>query len=261
MELQVLLWTALSIGFIHTLIGPDHYLPFILIGRARGWSLGKVVHLTFWCGIGHVLSSVALGVLGVALGVAVGLLEGVETLRGDIASWLLIGFGVAYAAWGLRIGLRSSEHQHPHPHPHEHPHEADPDPGHPHESDHGYDHDHGQVHTHQHQHSHSHLGRHVHLHGDPKTVTPWALFIIFVLGPCEPLIPLLMYPAAQGSWWDLLWVTCAFGVVTVGTMLAVVFLISKGLLHLNLGWMERYVHALAGVIIALSGLSIKLLGL
>ena len=27
--------------------------------------------------------------------------------------------------------------------------------------------------------------------------TPWVLFLIFVFGPCEPLIPLVMYPAAK----------------------------------------------------------------
>ena len=33
----------------------------------------------------------------------------------------------------------------------------------------------------------------------PHSITPWAMFIIFVLGPCEALIPLFMYPAAQQS--------------------------------------------------------------
>ena len=46
MELQVLVLTALSIGFVHTLIGPDHYLPFILIGRARKWTLKFTVLVT-----------------------------------------------------------------------------------------------------------------------------------------------------------------------------------------------------------------------
>ncbi|MCK7539173.1 MAG: hypothetical protein MZV63_53745 [Marinilabiliales bacterium] len=31
--------TAVTIGFIHTLIGPDHYLPFIVMGEARKWSI------------------------------------------------------------------------------------------------------------------------------------------------------------------------------------------------------------------------------
>jgi len=30
-EITVLLATAASLGFIHTLIGPDHYLPFIVM--------------------------------------------------------------------------------------------------------------------------------------------------------------------------------------------------------------------------------------
>ena len=232
MELQILIWTAISIGFIHTLIGPDHYLPFIMIGKAREWSLAKIIWITVLCGIGHVLGSVLLGIIGVMLGLSIGLIENVETVRGDIASWLLIGFGIAYAAWGLRIGLRATEHTH----------------GHVHDG-------------HDHKHTHHHLGSHAHLHGNPKSVTPWALFIIFVLGPCEPLIPILMYPAAQGSWMDLTWVTLAFGVTTVGTMTLVVFIISKGLININLVFLEKYTHAIAGLIIAFAGLSIKLLGL
>jgi len=234
MELQILVWTAISIGFIHTIIGPDHYLPFIMIARARQWTIVKTMSITLLCGIGHVIGSVLLGVVGVALGLSIGLLENVETIRGDIASWLLIGFGIAYAAWGIRIGLRAAEHTHEHAH---------------------------DVHGEQHHHLHHHLGGHAHVHGDIKSVTPWALFIIFVLGPCEPLIPILMYPAAQGSWMNLIWVTLAFGITTVSTMTLVVFIISKGLININLGILEKYTHALAGLIIALAGMSIKLLGL
>ncbi|NTW48286.1 MAG: hypothetical protein HGB19_00860 [Chlorobiales bacterium] len=236
METSILLATAISIGFVHTVIGPDHYLPFIMIARSRGWSLAKTIRLTVFCGLGHVLSSVVLGLVGVAFGLSVGLLENVESVRGDIASWLLIGFGLLYGAWGLRVALRSRTHIHPH------------------------EHDERGHHT-EHAHLHHHHGQHTHPHGDPKSITPWALFIIFVLGPCEPLIPILMYPASQGSWMTLAWVTLAFSIVTISTMTAIVALTSRGLLNLNLGFMERYSHALAGFIIVLSGLSIKVLGL
>jgi len=231
-ELSILLSTAFSIGFIHTLIGPDHYLPFIMLGRARNWSLTKTTWLTILCGLGHVLGSVILGIMGVALGLAVGLLEGVESVRGGVASWLLIGFGIAYGAWGLRLAWRAREHTH--------------------------------THTHEsgaHQHTHHHLTSHVHFHGDPHSTTPWVLFIIFVLGPCEPLIPILMYPAALHDWLSLMSVTLVFGVTTITTMTAITVLSVKGLLRLKLGVMERYVHALAGAIIALSGISLKLFGL
>ena len=33
-SLALLSVTAISIGFIHTLLGPDHYLPFIVLSKA-----------------------------------------------------------------------------------------------------------------------------------------------------------------------------------------------------------------------------------
>ena len=53
--LQLLLGTAVSIGFLHTLIGVDHSLPFVAIGKARSWTLSKTLGLTAICGLGHVL--------------------------------------------------------------------------------------------------------------------------------------------------------------------------------------------------------------
>ena len=66
-ELTVLLVTAASIGFFHTLFGPDHYLPFIVMAKARKWSLTKTTWITLLCGIGHIGSSVILGMIGVAI--------------------------------------------------------------------------------------------------------------------------------------------------------------------------------------------------
>jgi len=54
-ELSVLLIAAASIGFFHTLFGPDHYLPFIVMSKSGNWSLRKTTLITFICGIGHVL--------------------------------------------------------------------------------------------------------------------------------------------------------------------------------------------------------------
>ena len=242
MDLNILFLSALSIGFIHTIVGPDHYLPFILMAKARKWKIRKTLQITFLCGLGHVFGSVLLGVLGIALGIALQNLEIIEGYRGDIASWMLIAFGLAYGVWGLRLGLRSVEHKHKHEHDEEHEHE-------------------GTKHQYEHQHLHNHLGRHTHMHGDPKSITPWALFVIFVLGPCEPLIPLLMYPAAKGNWLDVVWVATGFGLVTIATMMGMVFLLGKGVMQLKMEFWERYMHALAGFIIALSGLAIKLFGI
>ncbi|UCD38866.1 MAG: hypothetical protein JSW54_05140, partial [Fidelibacterota bacterium] len=99
-EIIVLMWTAAGIGLIHTLTGPDHYLPFIVIGRAKRWSLAWTLSITALCGVGHILGSVVLGFIGIGAGIALHHLVNIESLRGEIAAWGLIAFGLVYMVWG-----------------------------------------------------------------------------------------------------------------------------------------------------------------
>lgn len=233
-DILILCGTAAFIGFTHTVFGPDHYLPFIMMSKARKWSLSKTALITLLCGIGHILGSVLLGVMGVVLGIAVFKLEALEAYRGTITAWLLIGFGFAYFIWGIRRAIKNKPHKHVHFH--------------------------GDSTVHSHEHTHN--AEHVHVHAkDGKELTPWILFIIFAFGPCEPLIPLLMYPAAQASMTGMFMVAGVFGAVTVLTMLGIVLLSSWGFSFAKLGRLERYVHAIAGAMICISGLGIQFLGL
>jgi sulfite exporter TauE/SafE len=233
-ELTILAGTAASIGFFHTLFGPDHYVPFVVLAKARKWGAGKTVVVTFLCGLGHVVSSVILGFAGIALGIAVFRLETVESLRGEIAAWLLIIFGFTYFVWGLRKAFSGRSHAHLHLH------------------------EDGGIHAHRHEHG---AGQGTVTPPEPTTVTPWVLFTIFVFGPCEPLIPILMYPAAQGDLMDVVLVVSIFASTTIGTMLAAVMAISYGFSSLPLNRIDRYLHALAGLTIFLCGGAIKFLGL
>jgi hypothetical protein len=231
--------TAAFVGSVHTLLGPDHYLPFVMMGRVWGWSREKLIWVTLACGLAHVLSSVAIGAVGIAVGIAVSRLEGLEGLRGSVAAWGLIGFGFAYMVWGLRQAYRNRTHEHLHLH-------AD-----------------GSVHTH----PHSHAADHLHLHeagsgaGTVSRATPWVLFTIFVFGPCEPLIPLLMVPAAKHSTAGVVWVTAVFGFTTLATTLCIVLLCHAGISAVRLGRMERYSHALAGAALLACGLAVEFLGI
>ena len=80
-----------------------------------------------------------------------------------------------------------------------------------------------------------------------------------MLGPCEPLIPLLMYPAATHDWFALALVTTVFGVATLSMMILMTTLGWYGVRALRLGTLERYAHALAGGMLALSGVVVLLL--
>jgi sulfite exporter TauE/SafE len=227
-DLAALTFNAAVVALVHTAIGPDHYVPFIVMAKARRWSVAKTAGITLACGVGHVGSSVLLGLGGYALGASLKRLEWIESFRGEIAAWGLIIFGALYAAWGLWRLRRTA-----------------PD-----------------------GHTHAHLLRlhsadHVH---NPKTgaevsLTPWILFAIFVFGPCEPLIPLFIYPAATSGWAGAWLVTAAFSVVTIGSMLAIVLAAHCGLQWVPTQRFARYNHVVAGSTIAFTGGVIRAFGL
>jgi len=222
-------------GFFHTLTGPDHFVPFIAMARAGGWSLRRTIAITSACGVGHILGSIALGGIGIVLGMALDQLKLWEDGRGNIAGWLLLGFGLAYMAWGLVRGIRNRPHSHTHGH-------AD-----------------GSKHVHEHTHSDSHV--HAHQEDERRaSITPWALFAIFVFGPCEVLIPLMMAPAVIRSTWGVVAVCVAFAATTLATMLTIVIGAYFGLAKFSFPRLERFSHAIAGGTLALCGGTIQFLG-
>jgi sulfite exporter TauE/SafE len=205
-------------------MGPDHYVPFLALARLRGWSLPRTLAVTAACGLAHVLSSVLLGLVGVALGLGLGQLEAVQDGRGRVAAWLLLGFGMAYTLWGLRRASRGRRHVHWHAH------------------------DDGTVHSHVHNHRQEHA--HAHLDSPGSRVGPWVLFLVFVFGPCEVLIPQLMIPAAQHSWAGVAALTALFTASTLTTMLAVVTAGYAGLHRLLGPGSERYAPSAAGLAVS-----------
>jgi nickel/cobalt transporter (NicO) family protein len=232
----VLLGTATAIAVGHTLIGVDHTLPFVVMGKARGWSLRKVLSVTALCGFGHVMASVVLGLLGAALGTALEGMQWLQEVRGSLAAWLLIAFGMFFAVRAWVRAARGRAHSHAHAH------------------------EDGVVHEHPHAHDHA---AHTHAHdgGDAKSATVWALFVIFVLGPCEPLIPLMLAPAAMDHWLWVAIVALVFGAATIFVMLAVVTAGYLGLGRISVPWLERQADVFAGLAIASSGIAIQTLGI
>ena len=86
-------------------------------------------------------------------------------------------------------------------------------------------------------------------------------FIIFLFGPCEPLIPLLIYHAANHSSFGIFIVALVFGIATISTMLIMVFIGVFGINLLPVKKLELHIHTLAGATILLCGISIQFLGL
>jgi len=187
-------------------------MPFAAIGRAQKWSKLKLLGITFVSGLGHVGISIIFSVIGIALGFSLSKIAALEGNRGQIALWLLIGFGVAYMLWGIRKAR---------------------------------------------QHRHLHIDEEK-LH--KNTVAVWALFAVIVLGPCEPLIPLAFLGYSYG-WPGVITVSIVFSITTLIMMLGQSLLAFMGVQLIKGHVVERYSHAFAGLVIALTGAFVLVVGI
>lgn len=245
-SIWVMAGLAASAGVVHTIIGPDHYLPFIVLAKARKWSMLRTFWITIVCGIGHVGSTILLGfVLMAVVNTLDAALENFifwNEIRGNITGWLLIVFGVVYAIYGIVRTIRNQTHNH------------------------GHSHDGGVFH----HHPHLHLTEHKHSHNKDNKVniTPWILFLIFVFGPCEAVLPFLGFaplledsPVRQQlSTGEIAILVSLFAITTIITMLILVMLASYGLKMTRFNRLERHTHTIAGAVVAFSGMAIIFLG-
>jgi len=106
---------------------------------------------------------------------------------------------------------------------------------------------------------------HRHAHFDEeklkkKTVAVWTLFAIFILGPCEPLVPLVFLGYNYG-YAGVIAVSLVFSVVTIVMMLVQSLLAFMGVQLIKSNFAERYSHAFAGLVIALTGIFVMALGI
>jgi hypothetical protein len=80
-------------AFLHAAL-PTHWLPFVLVGRAQRWSLARGLVAVTAAGLAHIASTVVVGSLIVAAGMALdGVVSGVLPW---LSAALLFGFGGFY---------------------------------------------------------------------------------------------------------------------------------------------------------------------
>jgi len=209
-----------TVGAVHT-IAPDHWMPFAALARAEHWSARRTAAVTAACGMGHVTVSAALG-LGAAL-FGLDLLEALGQRFEAAAGFLLIGFGVAYALWGVHSQVQSRWHDHGDRRPHWHTHH----------------------HAHEHLHTSAHDGR----------VTAWTLFVLFAADPCVAVIPVVFAAAPLGAF-SIAAVIVAYEFATIATMIALVLPARAAAKAVRASWTDRYSVPLAGCVIAIVGLAV-----
>lgn len=237
----VLVATVAAVGVLHTLV-PDHWAPIVVVGRQQGWSVARTARAAMIAGVGHVVSTLALGLLMAAAGAVLAVRYGHFVSVAAAVALMLFGGWIAYG--GIRE-LRAAGHGH----------------------EHGHSHD-----THAHLHRHGDGTEHVHLHEhhdhDAHTVTAGApaehthdhqvggrtaLMLIVGSSPMIEGIPAFLAAAPYGVAFLAL-LSAVFAAATIVTYVAVSAAGIAGLQRASFGPLERYGEVISGALVMLVGL-------
>jgi hypothetical protein len=224
-SLIVLLLAGASVAIFHAIL-PDHWMPIALVARAQRWSTGRTTRVALWTGIGHVLGSIALGVIVIALGYG---LKGILRLEGPIVGIVLVLTGVGLFLWSLR----HPGHHHPHgaeDHTQEHDHEHSADAhGHPHPG-----------HTHDHDH-----------HDNRRSRGAWLIPAGIAASPDPTILPVFLAAIAVNIR-TAIEVLAVYSLVTIVAMVGLTLAAVWGGYQVKWNWLERHAnHVTAAVLVAL----------
>jgi len=223
-NLVTLLGGAFLLSLLHGLI-PNHWVPFVLLGRERKWETGRIVLVTLLGGAAHLSSTV---LVGVAIGIAgYALSLWFETVLRWAAPVILAAVGL----WVLWRGHGChDEHRYGEEHPAE-----------------------GLSHNQAHDQA-SHLRYHGHYHFSVRDLrTIGTLCAMMFLSPCLELEA--YYPvAAHRGWLGIIAVSVVYMIVTVGVMMTMAGFAARSLEQLRWSFLSRHETKLSGALLVALGL-------
>ncbi len=238
----LLIVAVAAVGFFHTLV-PDHWAPIALLARQQGWGRAQSARIAAGAGLGHTLSTLALGLAVWFAGILAAQRLGATV--GYISSGALILFGGWIAIFALRDLRREVKHGHAH-HRHLHLHR----------------HAGGIAHSHLHSHDEDDLheiegslaveSAPLHEHEHAPQSSRMALMLVLGSSPMIEGIP-AFFAASKYGLRQLAIMAFVFAVSTIATYVALVLLGREGLSRVNLGPIERYGEVLSGLVIAAIG--------
>ena len=221
--------TGFTLAFFHAVI-PTHWLPFVLVSRARGWSRGKTLAVSTFAGLGHVALTSLLGLVIAYFGFKL------DERAGRLFPW--IAGSVLMAIGGFYLWRQWSGRGILHHHPAGGQHQASEDCGH--------------------EHGHSHLEDELKdSHLVSKKAGDWAaisgLFMMLTLSPCEGFLPVYL-SGVQFGWHGFFILSLILALGTLAGMMVFTWLTLVGLANVPVQKFERYEAALLGTMFCLLGL-------
>jgi len=227
--------TGFTVAFFHAAI-PTHWLPFVLVSRARGWSRGKTLAVSALAGLGHVALTSLLGLVIAWFGFQLD--ERAEHLFPKVAGGILLLIGGFYF-WRQWSG-RGVLHHHP--------------PG----SQHRASEECGHVHDHSHWDDELKESQLVSTKaGDWAAIS--GLFTMLTLSPCEGFLPVYL-SGVQFGWRGFAVLSVILAVATLAGMMIFTWLTLVGLEKIEVRNFEQHEAALLGGIFTLLGLMLMFFG-
>lgn len=218
---------AAGVGFGHAVL-PDHWVPLAVLGRARRYPLAKIARLSGLAGVAHVLLSIVLGAVIIAVGLQ--FRSSVSSAQDAIIGCLLIATGIGFGV--LQATGRGHHHDHDH--------------GHRHGEGHG--HAHGEGHAHGHALADPDAGRGV------RRLA--AIMVPFgaAASPDLTILPVFLAATTAGVA-TAVGSVVIFGAVTIGTIVGLTLGAAKGGYQIKGEWLDRWGNAVtAGVLVVIGAL-------
>lgn len=106
---MVLATTAAFVGLVHSL-APGHWLPVVLMTKAKKWGIHNALFGALMAASGHILVSIALGAIGIGIGAQVFVDH--EHAIEKYAGLGLVAFGLFYAGFAFFRHRECHGHEH-----------------------------------------------------------------------------------------------------------------------------------------------------
>jgi hypothetical protein len=208
-----LLAAAAGVGFGHAIL-PDHWVPLSVLGRTRRYPLSRVARLSSLAGVAHVLVSIVLGAVIIAIGLQ--FRSTVQSAQDAIIGLVLIATGTGF------VVLQLTGHGHTHDHDDTHP-----------------DHAHGQR-----EHARSGSG----LRDLAAVMVPFGA----AASPDLTILPVFLAAAAAGVA-TAIGSLVVFAAVTIGTIVGLTLAATRGGYEIRGEWLERWGNALTALVLLVIG--------
>ncbi|HHT9124920.1 MAG TPA: hypothetical protein ACFYD6_03780 [Candidatus Brocadiia bacterium] len=217
-----LIAATFGVALLHAVM-PNHWMPFVLVSKAQGWSITRMLTITGIASLGHSIITCVIGFVVAVMGYQV--TRYVESRIVYLTGIILIILGIAYVVLSRWRRVRLQTHA---------------------------------VHSMPKIASTRFEGTSDSAHYLSDKVATTSLFTMLCFSPCEAALPIFLAASAM-SWGILLTMAIILTTSTLLGMLALTTFAYRGVQRLKFERLERYERELVGAILIFIGIMVIIL--